>query len=139
MKRNESIRKVMTTKLTTVHTAMKVSEARRALLGESFHHLPVVSGDELVGLISHSDLTKVDLTGWGTDSRSLDSVLDQQFKIADLMTKDVVTVSSSGKVRDAAEILAEGRFHAVPVVDAKGRLEGMVTSTDLLRYLAEQF
>ncbi|MEZ6186499.1 MAG: CBS domain-containing protein [Planctomycetota bacterium] len=139
MKRNESIQKVMTTKLVTVHTAMKVSEARRTLAEGSFHHLPVVSGDELVGLISASDLTKVEIAGWGTDRRSLDAVLDHQFTITDLMTKDVETLPTSAKVKDAANLLAEGRFHSVPVVDEHKNLKGLVTSTDLIRYLADQF
>ena len=139
MKRNESIQKVMTKQLTTLHTAMKVSDARRAMAEQRCHHLPVVSGDELVGMISSTDLTKVDLAGWGSDRRSMDAVLDHQFTIKDLMTKEVVSLPLSAKVRDAAEILAEGRFHAVPVVNAQGGLEGIVTSTDLIRYLVEQF
>lgn len=139
MKRNEPIQNVMTTQLTTVHTAMKVSEARRTLAEGSFHHLPVVSGDELVGMISSSDLTKVELDGWGADRRSLDAVLDHQFSITDLMTKSVETLPVTAKVRHAAVLLGEGRFHAVPIVDAHNRLKGLVTSTDLIRYLADQF
>ncbi len=139
MKRNESIQTVMTKQLVTVHTAMKVSEARRALAENPFHHLPVVSGDKLVGMISDSDMTKVDIAGWGSDRRSLDAVLDHQFSIEELMTSDVETLLSSAKVRDAADLLAEGRFHSVAVVDGEGRLEGLVTSSDLIRYLAAQF
>ena len=66
----------MTSQLVTVHTASRVSDARRALAEHSFHHLPVVSGDVLVGLISTLDLTKVELAGWGTDTRSLECVSD---------------------------------------------------------------
>jgi CBS domain-containing protein len=139
MKRNEPIQKVMTTKLTTVHTAMKVSEARRTMAESPFHHLPVVSGDELVGLLSSGDLTKIELEGWGTDRRSLDAVLDHQFTIKDLMIKEIQTLPSTAKVRDAVTLLSEGRYHAVPVVDEHGRLQGLVTSTDLIRYLADQY
>ena len=141
MKRNDPIQKVMTKpeQLVTVHTAMKVSEARRTLDRENFHHLPVVSGDELVGMLSATDLTKVEIAGWGTDRRSLDAVLDHQFTIEDLMTKEVETLPASAKVREAAELLAQGRFHSVPVVDEGRKLVGLVTSTDLLRYLVDAF
>ncbi|MCA8920452.1 MAG: CBS domain-containing protein [Planctomycetes bacterium] len=139
MKRNESIQKVMTTQLTTLHTAMKVSEARKALDTNAFRHLPVVSGDKLVGMISSKDMLEVEIVGWGTDVRSLDAVLDHQFTIEQLMTSEVETLPTSAKVRDAANLLAEGRFHSVPVVDDEGRLQGLVTSTDLIRYLADQF
>jgi CBS domain-containing protein len=39
-------------------------------------------------------------------------------------------------VRDAARILAEANFHALPVVDGEN-LVGIVTSTDLLKFLAD--
>ena len=139
MKRNDPVQNVMTRQLVTVHTASRVSEARRALAEGSFHHLPVVSGDVLVGMISTLDLTKVDLAGWGTDTRSLDAVLDHQFTIEDLMTKNMSVLKKGDTVRDAAKVLAEGKFHGVPVVDDQGRLLGLVTTTDLVRYLLEQY
>jgi len=129
----------MTSKLVTVHTASPVSEARRALSENSFHHLPVVSGENLVGMISTLDLTKVELAGWGTDTRSLDAVLDHQFSIEDLMTTEMTTLPSNATVRDAARVLSEGRFHAIPVVDEHKRLKGLVTTTDLIRYLTDQY
>ena len=138
MKRTESIEKVMSTELVTVHTGMKVSDARRELSEGSFHHLPVVSGDKLVGMISAADLASVEIAGWGTDNRSLDAVLDHQFSIEQLMTTEIETLPPSSRVRDAAQVLAGGRFHSVPVVDEEGALVGLVTSTDLIRYLAEQ-
>lgn len=139
MKRNESVKKVMTKQLVTVHTASRVSDARKALAEHSFHHLPVVSGDTLVGMISTLDLTKVELAGWGTDTRSLDAVLDHQFTIEDLMTTEMTTLKEGDSVRDAANLLAEGRFHGVPVVGADNKLLGLVTTTDLIRYLLEQY
>ena len=90
-------------------------------------------------MLSATDLTKVEIAGWGTDRRSLDAVLDHQFTIEDLMTKEVETLPASAKVREAAELLAQGRFHSVPVVDEGRKLVGLVTSTDLLRYLVDAF
>ena len=43
-------------------------------------------------------------------------------------------------IRDAAEILAKGEFHSLPIVDTDDTtLLGMVTSTDLIRHLLDQF
>ena len=51
---------------------------------------------------------------------------------ADVMTKDVVTVNKETSVRDLAKIFAERRISSVPVVDADGKLLGIVTETDLI-------
>jgi CBS domain-containing protein len=49
-----------------------------------------------------------------------------------------VSCCVSGAVRDAAVILSQGGFHSVPVVDGT-RLAGIVTSSDLIHYLVEQY
>ncbi|MEV6235616.1 CBS domain-containing protein [Lentzea sp. NPDC051838] len=51
----------------------------------------------------------------------------------DVMTTDVVVVSPDLPARDAARLLAERGFTALPVVDASGALVGAVGETELLR------
>jgi CBS domain-containing protein len=48
-----------------------------------------------------------------------------------------VTTRRDASVLDAAQLLGDGNLHALPVVDAAGRLEGMLTSTDLIRKLID--
>jgi CBS domain-containing protein len=72
------------------------------------------------------------------DERAVDAALDHSVSVETLMTSDPVTVGTEDNIRKAAEILGEGTFHAVPVVDGKKPI-GIVTSTDLIRYLLEQY
>ncbi|HZD52243.1 MAG TPA: CBS domain-containing protein [Woeseiaceae bacterium] len=51
----------------------------------------------------------------------------------DVMTTDVVTVTPDTAVADVAKILLDRRISAVPVVDAAGRIEGIVSEGDLMR------
>jgi CBS-domain-containing membrane protein len=53
---------------------------------------------------------------------------------ADIMVSDVITVQSSGTVREAAEILLRNRISAMPVVDDSGKLVGMISEGDLIRH-----
>lgn len=76
---------------------------------------------------------------WGTDERTIDAVLDSQLRLADLMKPAPQTIRETATVRDAAQALAHGEYHSLPVVDGDGRLVGIVTSTDLIRYLLEQY
>ena len=99
--------------------------------------MPVVSGEQLVGIISWSDLLRVSFGEFGNqDGRQLDAILDHTYSVTGLMSTNPTSIEVSGTVRDAARILAEGNFHALPVVDG-GKLVGIVTSTDLIKFLAE--
>ena len=53
-------------------------------------------------------------------------------KAVDVMTKEVKTVTEQTSVRDLARILTEYRIGSVPVVDAHGKLIGIVTESDLI-------
>jgi CBS domain-containing protein len=54
------------------------------------------------------------------------------------MSKNLISVSPETTIKEAAEILATREFHALPV--CKGDLlVGIVTTTDLIKYLLEQY
>ena len=53
------------------------------------------------------------------------------------MQNHPVTIGVEGTVRDAARLLSTGGFHSLPVVGYDGRLQGIVTSTDLIRLLVD--
>ncbi|PHS08583.1 MAG: hypothetical protein COA88_06360 [Kordia sp.] len=60
------------------------------------------------------------------------------FSLQQVMVKNVVTVNSSDNIYDVAKILAKENFHALPV-EENGKLVGIVTTTDLINYLLEQY
>lgn len=53
-------------------------------------------------------------------------------KVTEIMSRPVITVTPDTGVKAAAQMLVEGDFSAMPVVDAKGRLVGIVSEADLL-------
>jgi CBS domain-containing protein len=59
-------------------------------------------------------------------------------KARDLMTTSLVVVPPETPVAGVAQLLASRGISAVPVVDAEGRLHGLVTEGDLIRRLAEE-
>ena len=54
-------------------------------------------------------------------------------KVADVMASNVISVAPETPVNEIAGILLQKRISAVPVVDARGRLAGIVSEGDLLR------
>lgn len=139
MKRNESVSHIMSTNLATVHLGNKLSEVRALLHERKIHHVPVVSGTRFIGLLTANDLLRL---SWGDpfshDPREIDVLLDTQ-SIREAMQEDVKTIQPTASIREAAQALASGSFHSLPVVDASGDLVGLVTTTDLIRYLLDQY
>ena len=139
MKKNQKIDQILTRETVTVHVGQKVSDVRKIFAKHGFHHVPVVSGKKLIGIVSASDILGISVEGVGSDERSMDAYIDHQFSIEGLMRKDLKTLSYRSTIADAAEVLSDGNFHAVPVVDENDGLVGLVTSTDLIRYLRDLF
>lgn len=52
--------------------------------------------------------------------------------VADIMTREVVSVTAATTVRELAEIFDARHFGSVPVIDAEGNLTGIVTASDLV-------
>lgn len=139
MKKNESITKIMSSNLETVQVGQPLSDVRKLMCNSHIHHVPIVEGQKLVGLISFTDLMKINLLISGADERSIDLIIDQQFKVSDIMTTNLTTINHTDSIRQASVLLAKGNFHSLPVIDSEENVVGMVTSTDLINYLNDQY
>jgi len=126
--RDIPIDQVMTPDPAAVSPQTTAAEARRLLGSNVINHLPVVEDGRLVGIVSSSDFLKLHLL-----DGKLQIVADAT--VSQIMETKVVVVSDNATLRDAAEKLSVGGFHALPVVDRKRRLVGIVTSSDLVGQL----
>ncbi len=128
--RDADISRFMTTEPATVTPDTPASEVRAMLESEAMHHLPVVEERRLVGIVSASDLLKLYL---------LDEQLSgQATTVSQIMETEPVVLDERATLREAAEKLSLGGFHALPIVDEDKRLVGIVTSTDLIDHLLHQ-
>ena len=139
MKKNDPITKIMSTNLTIAQVGQPLSDVRKMMCDANIHHVPVVEGKKLVGLVSFTDLMKINLLISGADERSIDLIIDQQFKICDIMSTNLTTLNHTDTIRQAADLLAKGSFHSLPVIDSEGTVVGIVTTTDLINYLTSQY
>ncbi len=139
MRHNEPVSHIMKSQPLTVHIAQKVSEVYKLISENPFHHVPVVNGNTLVGLISSTDMMKLSLDAYGTPDAVNLEYFDSQFSIEDVMSTELVTIKDKDSIRSAAELLSKGSIHSLPVVDGDGALAGIVTTTDLVNYLLAQY
>ncbi len=137
MKNRPKISEVMTADPDWVHTAQPISEVYDMFKENTYHHVPVLDGRKPVGMISATDILSLVYDIDGSDDRMLRTFLDIQFNIEDAMSTELVTVTADAKVREVADAMSSGSIHSVLVVDSEGDMEGIVTSTDLIRLLGE--
>ena len=98
-------------------------------------HIPIVDGGKLVGVVSQRDLFGTATTAiLGLKSRPKKALL-KSFQIKDLMRTPVITIPPQAAVKDAARLMADKKVGCLPVVD-NGSLVGLITATDILRYVA---
>lgn len=139
MKKNEPVSNIMSNDISAVQDGQSLSEVRHKMVGSNIHHIPVLSGNKLVGMVSFTDMMKLNVVINGADDRAIDTIIDQQFNIGDIMSTQLTTLDTRDTIRQAAEILSENNFHAVPVTNDSSELQGIVTSSDLIRYLSDQY
>jgi len=139
MKRNEPVSNIMSDKITAVQEGQPLSEVRHKMIDSNIHHIPVLSGKNLVGMVSFTDMMKLNVVINGADNHTIDAIIDQQFSIGDIMSTELTTLNDRDTIRQAAEVLSGNNFHAVPVTNNNSELQGIVTSSDLIRYLNNQY
>ena len=128
--RDISIEQIMTPDPATISPQSSAAEARRLLESNFINHLPVVEGDRLVGIVSSADLLKLHLL----DDRL---AIFTRATVDQIMETNLVVLNKRATLREAAEKLSMGSFHALPVVNKKRRLVGIVTSSDLIGELVK--
>lgn len=132
---NIKIKEIMTMDVLSVHDSENLSAVARIFRENPIHHVPVLKGKRPVGIISTQDLFKLIFDFDSTDTRMLDTLLDHTYKIKDVMTDKLVIFEEESTLKDAAKILSDSSLHSIMVVNAKGDLTGIVTTTDLMRLL----
>jgi IMP dehydrogenase len=101
----------------TIHPDEKIETVLALMTKYRISGVPVVKGDQLVGIVTNRDLrfeTKLD--------RSVSAVMTKE---------NLVTVSEGISLEDSKALLHEHRIEKLLVVDAGGRLTGMITIKDI--------
>ncbi len=132
---NRKVREFMHRKVTTVAPNTRVLEARKILINKKISRLPVIKGNELVGMLCYSDISnflqkfrqRAEGKHWNERLR--------QYTVQDIMSKNVITINPEDTLGKAAKIMIEHDISGLPVVE-NGSLVGIITKKDLLRALA---
>ncbi|MDT0294197.1 CBS domain-containing protein [Mesonia ostreae] len=139
MKKRTPVSTIMTKKVLTLTTKDNLVTAEGLFKKNKIRHIPVVENDKIIGMLSYTDLLRISFAdAVDEDEETIETTVYDMFSIEQVMVSNVITVKPDDTIKEIAEILAEKEFHALPVVD-NHKLVGIVTTTDLIKYLIDQF
>ena len=141
MKKREPVSTIMTKSLHVAEIESKLMDVQEIIKEFGVRHVPVVHKNQLVGIISKTDLSRLTFSNIYEGQEEADEAVWDMLTLSQVMSHKPRVVKSDESIRHVAEILAVEEFHALPVVDASDdqKLVGIVTTTDVIRYLLEQY
>ncbi|PKG37634.1 CBS domain-containing protein [Psychromonas sp. Urea-02u-13] len=130
------VSEVMTTRVVSVEMDDRLTVVKEILDCVSFHHLLVVEGDELQGIISERDLLRCLSPFLGTEAESVRDTKTIAQRAHQVMSRSPVTVSGDTTIRSALTLMLEHNIGCLPVLK-NGNIEGIFTLHDGLRALLD--
>ena len=139
MKKNVPVSSIMTSNVVKLNLSDNSSTAESLFKKHHIRHIPVVKENHIVGMLSYTDLLRISFVDAVFDDEEIvDSTVYNMFTVEQVMAKNLIKVSPETTIKEVAEILAKKEFHALPVV-LDEELVGIVTTTDLIKYLIDQY
>ena len=121
----------------TVHPEIPIQEAQALMKKERVRRFPVVNKrGRLVGIVSETDI----LHASPSDATSLSiweaNYLLSKIIVKNVMTQNVITISTDTPIEEAARIMADNKIGGLPVV-GDDEVVGIITETDLFKIFLE--
>ena len=136
VKSDALVKDFMVKELYAVKPQDRVIHARRVMLDHGVERLPVLDGGRLVGIVGEMDVA----LGYAKFKEAFKTQHQdhriKQFFVQDIMHRDVVTGLPEMTAREAAERMQAEHVGGLPVVNGADRIAGIVTQTDLLRFVS---
>ena len=139
MKQKVPVSTIMTKNVVKLNLSDDLTKAEMLFKKHHIRHIPVVYSNKIVGMLSYTDLLRISFADAIDDDEDVvDTTVYNMFTVEQVMAKKLVSISPDTTIKEAAQILATKEFHALPVCEGE-LLVGIVTTTDLIKYLIDQF
>ena len=130
---------VMSREVIAVNPDTSLRTAAELMLEHAISGMPVVDDEgQLLGMVSKTDLVRHRLASEDDGDVMLPAgqhLLDGT-TVEDVMTQHVLIVPEKASLTEAAKLMVNAGVHRVPVVSTRGVLAGLVTTSDIVRWVA---
>ena len=123
-----SMSRYMTRQPWTIRKNATMAQAHEMMRAHRIRHLPVLEARKLVGLVSERDLHLIETLPDGNP---------EEVTVEEAMSGEVYVVSADDPVDVVVEKMAERKYGSAVVVDRRGVVQGIFTTTDALQVLAD--
>ncbi len=125
----------MTQKVVTINKDADILEAKELMEQYQIRHIPVVEPDGLlIGMITDRDLrSALPSTFYKKEDTGTKKAAALPIKVKEIMSQNLVTLSPMDTIQDALLLIQKTLVGALPVVDKKDKLMGIISVRDLLR------
>ena len=110
MKKRTPISEIMTRKVITLNHTDNLGTAESLFRSNSIRHIPVVSGNSIIGMLSYTDLLRISFADSVTDDGEVESVVYDMFTIEQVMAKNLISVSSTNNYKGSSRNFVEKRI-----------------------------
>lgn len=139
MRQHVPVSTIMTKNIIKLTISDDLSKAESLFKHHKIRHIPVVNGATIIGILSYTDLLRISFAdAIDDDEEVVDTTVYNMFTVEQVMAKKLITITPETTIKEAAEILASNEFHALPVCEDH-LLVGIITTTDLIKYLINQY
>lgn len=139
MKQKVPVSTIMTKNVVKLNLSDDLTKAEMLFKKHHIRHIPVVYSNKIVGMLSYTDLLRISFADAIDDEEDVvDTTVYNMYTVEQVMAKKLVSITPETTIKEAAEILASKEFHALPVCEGE-LLVGIVTTTDLIKYLIDQY
>ena len=136
---NLIVQNVMSTILTVAQIDTPISEVKKLMNLNDVHHIPIVDGSMLLGIVSIKDIDEHELVDHKRPELENLEILDQNSSVEEIMHTSVTGVFPETPLHEAAEILTMSTFSCLPVCDHDKNLVGLLTNVDFVRMVRDYF
>lgn len=131
------VRDIMNTRVVTVEMDDTLDKVHEIFAHVHFHHIFVVSGKRLMGVISDRDLLKGISPFVGTISETPRDLFTLQKRAHQIMTRHPISIRKEATIEEAAQRLLTPRISCLPVMNDDEEIEGILSWKDLLPALLQ--
>ncbi|MCP5502017.1 MAG: CBS domain-containing protein [Leptospiraceae bacterium] len=125
------IKDLMTKKVITIPQDTPVLDMVEMFTMNRIHHIPVVDMEQnIIGMISNKDVEN-----YITIVQTI-KAKDKPVMAKEIMTHPIFSYYEDVSVVDAAKAMVDNKIHAIIVMNRKDEMVGILTSTDILRFVA---
>jgi len=124
-----AIGSIVTKHVYSIGAESPVIDAARLMLEKDIGSLVVSMGKTPVGIVTERDVLRK-VTSVGDDPRKI--------RVRDIMSTTLITAPTGLSIGEAAKKMVSNKIKRLVVVDNEGNLTGLLTATDLIRWMAKQ-